>query len=335
MDTNRAGLNSMLDIFFTEARAEWTEAMNAAKENMILGKIAMQVQSKTNQTRHAWLKQLPAMRKWVGDRRVNNLTSQTLNIVNDKFENTIEMTREEFEDDQYGLYLPLFGIMGRQAVATKDRMLSDAILAGTTATWGGDDVVIFTSSLRTYGDATINNTQSTAYDSLGAALTAAIKLQQSYLGHNGQPLMVRSKVLLHGPNLYDTVHKSVKNAFSALATGGSTTHVGGDIANPNKDIVELVMSEYFVDGYVDLDGTTHSNAGKKYALIGEAMGVRAGLIYQNRLDPEMQDQRAKFDSASDVVFLTDKLQWGVRMRGKAFIGLPHLIFLGNATAYGS
>ena len=65
------------------------------------------------------------------------------------------------------------------------------------------------------------------------------------------------------------------------------------------------------------------------------MGVRAGLIYQSRLEPEMQDQRAKFDSAADVVFLSDKLQWGVRMRGKAFIGLPHLIFLGDATAYGS
>jgi phage major head subunit gpT-like protein len=325
----------MLDIFFTEARAEWTEAMNAAKENLILGKIAMQVQSKTNQTRHAWLKQLPAMRKWVGDRKVNNLTSQTLNIVNDKFENTIELTREEFEDDQYSLYLPLFGIMGRQALATKDRMLSDAILYGTTGTWGGDDVVVFTSTLRTYGSATINNTQSTAFDSLGSALTAAIKLQQSYLGHNGQPLMVRSKVLLHGPNLYDVVHKAVKNSFSALATGGTTTHVGGDIANPNKDIVELVMSEYFVDGYVDLDQNTYSNAGKKYALIGEAMGVRAGLIYQSRLEPELQDQRARFDSAADVVFLTDKLQWGVRMRGKAFIGLPHLIFLGDATAYGS
>jgi phage major head subunit gpT-like protein len=295
----------------------------------------MQVQSKSNQTRHAWLKQLPAMRKWVGDRRVNNLSSQTLNIVNAKYENTVELTREEFEDDQYGLYIPLFGIMGRQAIATKDRMLSDAILAGTSATWGGDDVVIFTSSARTYGDNTINNTQSTAFDSLGAALTAAIKLQQSYLGHNGQPMMVRSKVLLHGPNLYDTVHKAVKNSFSALATGGTTTHVGGDIANPNKDIVELVMSEYFVDGYVDLDGTTHSHAGKKYALIGEAMGVRAGLIYQSRLEPELQDQRARFDSAADVVFLTDKLQWGVRMRGTAFVGMPHLVFFGDATAYGS
>jgi len=335
MDTNRAGLNSMLDIFFTEARAEWTEAMNAVKENMILSKVAMQVSSKTNQTRHAWLNQLPAMRKWVGDRVVNNITSNTLNIVNDKFENTIEITREEFEDDQFGLYIPLFGIMGRQAIATKDRMLADAILQGTTATWGGDDVVAFTAAGRTYGTNTILNYVTTAYDSLGTALTAAIKYQRSYLGHKNQPLMVQPRVLLYGPNLYDTVHKSVKNTFSALATGGTTTHVGGDISNPNANIVELAMSDYFVDNYTDLDGTSYSNAGKAYALVGEAMGVRAGLIYQSRLEPEMQDQRARFDASADVVFLSDKLQWGVRMRGKAFIGLPHLIFGGFPTAYGS
>jgi hypothetical protein len=101
------------------------------------------------------------------------------------------------------------------------------------------------------------------------------------------------------------------------------------------NIVELVKTPYFVDNYTDLDGNAHSNAGKVWAVVGEGMGVRAGLIYQSRVEPELQDQRARFDSSSDVVFLQDKLQWGVRMRGAAFIGLPHLICANFPTAYGT
>lgn len=347
MDINRGGINTMLDIFFTEARAEWTEAMNGAKENLILNKVAMQVSSKTSQTRHAWLNQLPAMRKWVGDRTVNNLQSNTLNIANSKFENTLEISREEFEDDEYSLYKPLFPILGRQATATKDRLLIDACLRGgaadmsTNDTWGGDGVAVFSTSGRTYGSNTINNKGTTGFDSLGVQFGTAWKAQSSYLGHKGQPLMVKPSALVHGPNLFDTVHKAIKNQFSALATGagpsgaGYVSHVGAEYGNPWNNIVELVVTEYLVDNYIDLDGNTFTNAGKAWFLAGSAMGVKAGLVYQSRIEPELQDQRARFDASADVVFLQDKLQWGVRMRGAGFIGLPHLIWGSFPTSYGT
>ena len=334
MDLNRSGLNSMLDIFFTEARAEWTEALNATSPTLILNQIAMQQTSRTSQTRHGWLNQLPAMRKWIGDRVINNIQSNTLNIVNAKFENTIEITREEFEDDEYGLYRPLFPIMGRQAMKTKDRLLVDALLQGTTATWGGDGAAVFTAS-RTYGSSTIDNYSTTAFDGAGTALTTILKKMQAYLGHAGQPLEANPVVLLYGPNLYDTVHKAIKNDFNALATGDVTiTQVGGQIGNPNKNIVEMVKTPYLVDNYTDLDGNAYSNAGKAWFVVGEGMGVRAGLVYQSRIEPELQDQRARFDSSSDVVFLQDKLQWGVRMRGAGFVGLPHLVCGNFPTSYG-
>ena len=149
--------------------------------------------------------------------------------------------------------------------------------------------------------------------------------------------MVVPKVIMYGPNIYDLVHRSVKNQFSALATSDTshTTFVGGDIMNPNANIVELVLSEYLVDNYTDLDGNSYSNAGKAYFLVGESMGVRAGLVYQSRIEPEMQDQRARFDASNAELFMQDKLQWGVRMRGKAFIGLPHLIIGNFPTSYGT
>ena len=95
------------------------------------------------------------------------------------------------------------------------------------------------------------------------------------------------------------------------------------------------MSEYLVDGYTDLDGNAYTNAGKAWFLVGESMGVRAGLIYQSRIEPELQDQRARFDASNTELFMQDKLQWGVRMRGAAFVGMPHLICGNFPTAYGT
>lgn len=330
MDINRANM----DFFFTEARVEWTNALNATRPNLITNQIAMVVQSRTSTTKHGWLNQIPAMRKWVGDRVVNNLQTNLLTITNDKFENTIEITREEFEDDEHGLYKPTFGLMGQQALQNYDRQLVDCLLQGTTNKWA-DDVVNFTAAGRTYGGNTIKNYVTTSFDAAGSALTTGITDMTSYLGHNNQPLMVTPKYLIHGPLLYSKVHQAVKATWAALLAANGSTYVGiGDSANPanpNFNLVTPVQVPYLVNGYTDLAGTSYSNAGYYWFLVGEVMGVKAGLVLQERIAPEMQDQRARLDT-SDFVFITDKMQWGARERSKAFVGMPHMIYGGFATS---
>lgn len=337
MDISRASM----EFFFTEARVEWTNALNAVRPNLVTNQIAMVVQSRTSTTKHGWLNQIPAMRKWVGDRVVNNLASNSLTISNDKFENTIEITREEFEDDEYMLYKPTFGLMGQQALQNYDRQLVDACLqgnpanaAGNIALWGGDGVGVF-SSARVYGANTILNTVTTTFDAAGTALTTAISTITNYLGHSGQPLMCTPKFLMHGPSLYAKVHQAVKTTWAALLAGNGSTYVGvgsdANPANPNFNLVIPVQVPYLTNGYVDLNGNTYATAGSNWFIISEVMGIKAGLVLQERIAPEMQDQRARFDT-SDFVFATDKMQWGARERSKAFIGLPHMIYGGFATS---
>jgi len=334
MDISRASM----EFFSTEARVEWTNALNAVRPNLITNQIAMVVQSRTSTTKHGWLNQIPAMRKWVGDRVVNNLASNSLSISNDKFENTIEITREEFEDDEYMLYKPTFGLMGQQALQNYDRQLVDACLQGNPANaspslWGGDGLPVF-GTTRTFGSAVISNTVTTTFDSAGVALTAAISTVTAYLGHAGQPLMCRPKYLLHGPSKYYQVHQAVKTTTSAILSQNGSTYVGGvdekNPANPNFMIVTPVQSDYLVNGYTDLNGVNYPTAGDCWFIISEVMGIKAGLVLQERIAPEMQDQRARFDT-SDFVFATDKMQWGARERSKAFIGLPHMIYGAFAT----
>lgn len=323
MDINKANM----DLFFTEVKTEWQEAFNIAVAEAMMGKVAMQVPSKTAITTHGWLKQIPAMRKWVGDRVVNNVESQPLAVSNVKYEGTTEITREEFEDDQYGLYINIFRNMASSAVLNKDRAVIDALLQGTVNTWA-DGVAVFSAAGRTYGANTIKNYVTTAYDAAGTALTTAIADIGGYLGHGGTPLFAKPKYILHGPALRTKVQQSL-STYAALLAANASTYVGGQIENPNANIVTPIETAWLTDGYVDLNGTTYSNAGKHWFILSEISGIK-GLVYQSRLEPELQDQRAKLDS--EYLFTTDKLQWGTRMRGAGFVSFPHLVYGGFATS---
>lgn len=324
MDINKENMS----FFFTEAQEAYKEAFNIQTKEEKLLELAMTVNSKTAITKHGWLNQIPAMRKWIGDRQVNNVKTDALTVSNVKFENTLEITREEFEDDQYGLYTPAFRNMGAQAVMTKSRALIDSLLQGTTNTWT-DGVSVFSASSRSYdGTNAIKNYVTTTYDAAGTALTTALADMGSYVGHGGTPLFVQPKYILHGPAIRYKVHQSL-STYAALLAANSSTYVGGQIENPNANALIPIETKWLVNGYKDMDGNAYTNAGTHWFILGEVAGIK-GLVYQSRTEPEMQDQRARLDS--EYLFVTDKFQWGVRMRGAGFVGMPHLVYGGFATS---
>lgn len=323
MDINR---ENMLN-FFLEIQQNFTDGLNAKRDNLILGKVAMQVGSIGAQTMHGWLNQIPSVREWVGDRIVKNLQSNKLTVTNRIFEGTIEIPRVDVEDDAHRLYLPTANLLGANSIAFKDELCIEQLLQGTSNKWA-DDVVIFSAAGRSYdGTNAINNYSTTAFTADGSALNTAYAAMTSYLGHSGKPLMVRPKYLLHGPSLRQKAIQAVEAQYGALLA--SATQVGGSVMNPNYNLVERIESPYLVNGYVDSKGTTFSNAGTYWFLIGEVAGVR-GLVYQERVAPEMQMQRAQLDS--EFLMNTDKFQYGSRMRGASFVSLPHLIHGNFATA---
>jgi phage major head subunit gpT-like protein len=96
--------------------------------------------------------------------------------------------------------------------------------------------------------------------------------------------------------------------------------------NYNKGIVEPIVSEMLVDG-IEVDGTTYNAAGYWF-LLGDFAGIK-GIVYQMRMAPELQTQ--KWSPDSEYTFNTDNFQIGARMRGEAFLALPHLIHANLAT----
>jgi phage major head subunit gpT-like protein len=84
--------------------------------------VATRVPSTTGEEEYGWLGQIPGMREWIGDRQIRNLSTSNYSIKNKPFELTVGVPRPKVEDDQYGVYTPMFTELGRSASAHPDTL---------------------------------------------------------------------------------------------------------------------------------------------------------------------------------------------------------------------
>lgn len=93
-------------------------------------KVATVVPSSTKEQTYKWLGQMPTMKEWIGEREIQNLAAYEYTIKNEKFEMTYGVPRDDIEDDQYGVYTPLFANMGEEAARQPDRLVFGAMMKG-------------------------------------------------------------------------------------------------------------------------------------------------------------------------------------------------------------
>ena len=92
--------------------------------------VATMVPSSTGENEYGWLGKLPSMREWLGDRVINAATASDYTIKNRDFEQTIGVDRNDIEDDNIGIYSPLFTEMGRSTMAHKEELVFGQLKAG-------------------------------------------------------------------------------------------------------------------------------------------------------------------------------------------------------------
>lgn len=90
-------------------------------------KIATQITSRGKSNSYAWLGQFPRLREWVGDRHIKQLEAYSYSITNKKFESSVEVGRDEIEDDQHGIFTPLMTEMGYAAATHPDELLAELL----------------------------------------------------------------------------------------------------------------------------------------------------------------------------------------------------------------
>jgi len=103
-------------------------------------KIATVIKSSSKSNTYGWLGKFPSLVKWVGDRTIKSMQAHAYQIVNEDYESTVGVDKNDIEDDELGIYSPLFEEMGRAAAIHPDEMVFSILSAGfSTACYDGQN----------------------------------------------------------------------------------------------------------------------------------------------------------------------------------------------------
>ena len=97
-------------------------------------KIAMVVPSSTRANDYKFMLQFPMLQEWIGDRQIRSLAASSFQIVNKDYEATVEVDRNDVEDDQLGIYNPIVAELGRAARQHPDYLVAQLLAGGFTNT---------------------------------------------------------------------------------------------------------------------------------------------------------------------------------------------------------
>jgi len=96
--------------------------------------VAMRAPSAGRSVDYKWLGDFPMMREWLGERVIKDLSGFSYEIVNKDFESTVEVDRNDIEDDQIGVYTPMIQGLGAAAKQHRDILVFGLLKDGFSTT---------------------------------------------------------------------------------------------------------------------------------------------------------------------------------------------------------
>lgn len=296
MEVNRTNMN----IFFSGLKSLFDSAAGVVEKEIKLADFCSIESSTGAADIYRVFERFGGLREWVGARKLNNIKSSALTVVNRDFEDNMVIRRNDIEDDQLGGYRRQIQEMGRAAALIWYELATAALAGGKTAKWA--DGKPFFSSDRKYDKSPINNLFALE---LNADNYAAVRVaMRQYKDGTGRPGRVRPDTLFVGPENEKTAREILDNTavMAIKSESGEVSTVGNVWAGSAKLVV--------------LD-----ELGKEWFLADCSRPVKPVLVQQRR-KPELV---AKDRPDDDRAFLENEYVYGVSARGAAALSYPHLI----------
>ncbi len=115
-------------------KKNFQDAFTATRPEADFTKVATVITSTSKSETYGWLGKFPKMREWVGDRVIKDMEAHGYSITNKDFEATVGVDRNDIEDDNLGIYAPLFQEMGSSAAQQPDDLTFGLVAQGRTQT---------------------------------------------------------------------------------------------------------------------------------------------------------------------------------------------------------
>lgn len=295
---------SSLSALFINLKTVFNNAFEAAPSDW--QKIAMRVPSTGKQNDYKWLSSFPRMQKWIDEKNVKALAASTYSIVNDDFEATVEVDRNDIDDDNLGIYEPQAKMAGFSAKQLPDEIVADLVnRAMSTVCYDGQyffdtDHPVAGNSVSNKGTKKLSVASLAAAEaSYGAARTAMMKFKDE----EGRPLVIRPNILMVPPAL-ESVGRALLT-ISKFADGSE---------NPFKDTAQLLVNPRL----------TSDTA---WFLLDTTKPVMP-FIYQERKAPVFVKQT---DPEADDVFNRKKFKFGAEARAAGGYAFWQLAFASDGS----
>lgn len=193
---NKASLTAV----FTGLKLIFNNTLKAQSSDWQL--TAMEVPSTSAGEDYAWLSRFPKMRKWIGEKKIKALAAGKFYKKNEDWETTIEVDRNDIDDDNLGIYNSQAQMAGESAAELNDIIVDD--LKTNAFTEECMDGQYFYDTDHPVNDASVSN-KGTAV--LSAATTATAKASYGagreavtgFTDDEGMPLRLVPNVLEVGP----------------------------------------------------------------------------------------------------------------------------------------
>lgn len=290
---------STLKAIFVNLKTTFNNAFDAAPNQW--QDVAMLVPSTARSNDYKWLSGFPRMQKWIGDKAVKALSASGYSITNDDWEATVEVDRNDIEDDNLGIYAPQAQMAGFSAKQLPDEIVFDLVnKAFSTQCYDGQyffdtDHPVNGQSVSNKGSKKLSAASlAAAKASYGAGRTAMKKFKDD----EGRPLNITPNVLLVPPALEDEANTLM--TVDRLEDGK---------ANPYKNTAKVVVAPWLTsdDAWFLLDTTKPVKP----------------FIYQERKKPVFVEQT---DPQADNVFNRKKYKFGAEARAAGGYGFWQLAY---------
>jgi phage major head subunit gpT-like protein len=291
--------------FFSQASLRFQNAYAAAQGEVWHPKVATIETSKGRSNTYAWSTRLPQMNLFKKERIVQSIGTFAQVVENATYESTLEVSRDDVDDDMFGVFAS--GINDRARVAAKwpDTLILAAMRTGESVlSWDGQNFFSTAHPVDYLNPASGYGTQQNYWAAgMGLSFDNFSTVWQNMVGFKGDdnlPLGIIPNLLLVPPALRATAHMICQAENAAPQSLGGVTQVGAN-TNPWRGVVDyLVLPE------LQADPTA-------WYLIDTTKGVMP-WVFQRRLEPEFAQQT---DPNSPAVYQRNAYSFGVRVRGAA------------------
>ncbi len=290
---------SSLTAVFITLKTTFNKAFDTAPA--LWKKTTMRVPSGSGQNDYAWLSRFPKMRKWIGEKVIKALKAHNYTVVNDDWEATIAVNRNDIEDDNLGIYGPMAQEAGFSAKQLPDEIDADlkndafASECYDDQYFYDDDHEVAGASVSNLGTAALSAaTTAGALASYGAARTAIMNFKDD----EGRPLGLI-------PDLLE-VPPALESVGRLLTVNPKLTD---ESPNPWVGTAELVVNPR-------LTSTT------AWFLHVTTRPVKP-FVYQERKKPVFVQQTTP---DSDGVFMRKEFKFGTEARAAGGYGLWQLSY---------